>query len=173
MYTSKCSDAMPAPLQLSCFCRSCIGVQLLQQQQSLNSDSCNSSSHLRGGRGGLHNTRNTSAGSGTRLHNGDASCTVDSSSTAATAATHLPYHLSAMVCHLGASLSSGEYGHMETHLLQQLPRMVIAANLSDVWLFRWHSFAPYLTQDYYIIFIIIILIFIISKMSNASSSRKN
>ena len=81
MYTSKCSDAMPAPLQLSCFCRSCLSNQMLQQQQNL-SDSPSK-------------TKKTNK----KLNNGDVEEDTSSS--------HLPYQLSAMVCHLGASLSSG------------------------------------------------------------------
>lgn len=115
MYTSKCSDAMPAPLQLSCFCRSCIGVRLLQRQQTI--DSCsnlahkpasNTTNNLNRGKNAQssrssfssnRNGNNINSGGELQLQNGDVVCS--------DAATHLPYHLSAMVCHLGASLSSG------------------------------------------------------------------
>ncbi|KAF2367859.1 Peptidase C19 ubiquitin carboxyl-terminal hydrolase [Trinorchestia longiramus] len=94
MYTSKCSDAMPAPLQLPCFCRSCLGVQLHQLPTSHSINNSNA----------VHSSSNT-AGPKSRF---SSSKSVNSNKQVQDP-THLPYQLSAMVCHLGASLSSGHY----------------------------------------------------------------
>uniref|UniRef100_A0A6A7FXT9 Ubiquitin carboxyl-terminal hydrolase 1-like n=3 Tax=Hirondellea gigas TaxID=1518452 RepID=A0A6A7FXT9_9CRUS len=99
MYTSKCSDAMPAPLQLSCFCRSCIGVQLLQQQQLLDR-TANPYQRLAEGKSSKARASSNKSSSSSSSVNGEQNTEVQE---------HQPYYLSAMVCHLGASLSSGHY----------------------------------------------------------------
>jgi len=102
MYTSKCSDAMPAPLQLSCFCRSCIGKDNDDENFNDAAGSSGSGSNSASSKIGRNkNTKkgNSSSDSNTNKLNGDVN----------NPAQHLPYHLSAMVCHLGASLSSGHY----------------------------------------------------------------
>ncbi|XP_071525614.1 uncharacterized protein [Panulirus ornatus] len=77
MFTAKCSEAMPAPLELSCFCRGCISEQIRRQSLvEVGQDN-------RGPRSSSSNKFETSV--------------------------HLPYHLTAVVCHLGATLSSGHY----------------------------------------------------------------
>ncbi|XP_069950640.1 uncharacterized protein [Cherax quadricarinatus] len=77
MFTAKCSEAMPAPLELSCFCRGCLSEQI--RKQSLAEEERDSK--------------------GPRS-NSNSKCDT---------AVHLPYHLTAVVCHLGATLSSGHY----------------------------------------------------------------
>ncbi|KAG7173161.1 Ubiquitin carboxyl-terminal hydrolase 12A-like [Homarus americanus] len=76
MFTAKCSEAMPAPLELSCFCRGCLTEQI--RKQSL-------------------------------AEVGRDKGPKSSSSSKPDTTPHLPYHLTAVVCHLGATLSSGHY----------------------------------------------------------------
>ncbi|XP_047490736.1 ubiquitin carboxyl-terminal hydrolase 1-like isoform X1 [Penaeus chinensis] len=76
MFTAKCSEAMPAPLELSCFCRGCLTEQIKKQAlMELARDD-----------------KGSKPSSSSKLSSG-----------------HLPYHLTAVVCHLGATLSSGHY----------------------------------------------------------------
>ena len=75
MFTAKCSDAMPAPLQLPCFCRGCLAEKLRQKQKA-------------------------AEGGSTKSIRNNGKIKYES---------HLPYNLMAVVCHLGATLSSGKY----------------------------------------------------------------
>ncbi|XP_018018591.1 ubiquitin carboxyl-terminal hydrolase 1-like [Hyalella azteca] len=97
MYTSKCSDAMPAPLHLACFCRTCLETQLHQQINSSYHSIVNSSTEMNANNSGTKSKVSSSIRSSA------------GNKQAKDATTHLPYELSAMVCHLGASLSSGHY----------------------------------------------------------------
>ncbi|XP_066979618.1 ubiquitin carboxyl-terminal hydrolase 46-like isoform X3 [Macrobrachium rosenbergii] len=77
MFTAKCSEAMPAPLELSCFCRACLSEQVRKQAlMELEKESRTTKPNM--------NSKSDVSG-------------------------HLPYHLTAVVCHLGATLSSGHY----------------------------------------------------------------
>ena len=78
MFTAKCSEAMPAPLQLPCFCRSCRAEKLLEKQRA-------------------------SEGGNERVKRNLNKIKVE---------PHLPYNLTAVVCHLGATLSSGTFNNL-------------------------------------------------------------
>jgi len=72
MFTAKCSDSMPAPLELDCFCRTCQEEQLRKQVVA-------EVGRNRGSKPKLDST------------------------------VHPPYSLTAVVCHLGTTISSGHY----------------------------------------------------------------
>ncbi|KAK7070983.1 hypothetical protein SK128_007857 [Halocaridina rubra] len=79
MFTAKCSEAMPAPLELSCFCRTCLSEQVYKQTM-------------------MEMEKETRSPKSNVNNNNKPDVT-----------QHLPYHLTAVVCHLGVALSSGHY----------------------------------------------------------------
>ncbi|KAK4294588.1 hypothetical protein Pmani_032793 [Petrolisthes manimaculis] len=125
MFTAKCSEAMPAPLELSCFCRDCLSDQIQRAHTTTDVHTDTMTGHpthtpkIRRQQTDTDTTgrpKNKSTTTHTRQQT-DTAPTADTTgrhnkskgAAAVPPSVHLPYHLTAVVCHLGASLSSGHY----------------------------------------------------------------